>query len=72
MADTRYIPFDQEDRFPKTHNLGCFLKIQNPKECVKDIMNVANYLKKKDEIVGIITTHYENSNQLCIVSSELK
>ena len=72
MADVRYIPFDQEDKYPKTHNLGSFLKIKTPKECIKDIMNVANYLKKDDEIIGIKTSHYENPNQLCIVSAESK
>jgi hypothetical protein len=68
MADTRYIPFDEEDRFPKTHNLGNFLKARTPKECMKDIMNIKSYLMSDSEIIGIRTTNSDLANQLIVIS----
>jgi hypothetical protein len=68
MADTRYIPFDEEDRFPKTHNVGQFLKQKTPKECILDIMNIKSYLMTDSQIVGIRTKSEEQANQLTVIS----
>jgi hypothetical protein len=67
MADTRYIPFDEENKFPKTHNLGNFLKAKSPKECMKDIMNTSSYLMPDSQIVGIRTKPEESGNQLTVI-----
>jgi hypothetical protein len=68
MADTRYIPFDEESKFPKTHNLGSFLKSKNPKECMKDIMNIKSYLMPESCIIGIRTKPEEQANQLSLIT----
>jgi hypothetical protein len=68
MADTRYIPFDEESKFPKTHNVGNFLKPKTLKECMKDIMNIGNYLMPESSIIGIRTKPEEPANQLTVIS----